>query len=195
MSFTTVPPRWIDGDSQEVSMEEQIWHEQPIASIYSYFRASIPASWSHLRSMTDTLVRPEWTQTGWCDFLNGNFQSEISFESHLPQQAFTEIVSLQEFPLASDSIKRIFKEKLKEALSNLNSRSSQSFKRLHSQLLLLTSNAISDSSLVTSNRSLRRPFNNSWHQLRSDTDDNEKRNQKQKLRDTSCFTWIHCNKL
>lgn len=74
------------------------WQWQAFASIYSYLRVSGSAKgWQFLKIAT-ALFLPAWTHTGWCDFLYGNFQSDISFESHLPQQDKTLTWSQHSYP-------------------------------------------------------------------------------------------------
>lgn len=151
--------------------------------MYSYFLASMLASGSQFLKIVVTLVRPakqwneihslklittevpECTQTGWWDFLKGNFQSEISFESHRPQQAFTTIVSLHEYPFASDSVCE--NNKLVKIL-------------ILKWFWVLTSNSIGVNSFVTPNRS----FSGSFYccsNFSSETESDEKWDQKQKL--------------
>lgn len=141
------------GDSHHVSTDEQIWQEQAIGSMYSYFRASRLASASQFLNITVALLRPAWTQTGWWDFLNGNFQSEISLESHRPQHALTVIVSLQESLLASDSVLRrqlIWAGKF--------------------FIINLTNNSISVEPLVTSDGRLCRSLNKRRNHFRCEAD-------------------------
>lgn len=77
------------------------WQLQVFASRYSYCLASIVASgWQFLKKAT-VFVLAEWIQTGWCDLLYGNFQSDISLESQRPQQDITLTLSQHSCPLES----------------------------------------------------------------------------------------------